>query len=161
MLLSCWWALYLWAQRCANRKSAGFSSLVLQISDLEKASFLGRGGDFGFQCLLSSWHFCWDCWSISANCVGFWDMVLEQSSEVAAFCHLPYLDSSLWTMLFAFLFSLSFKRGCITNPEIITHPSCSISDVPYHILEVSWLLFSHFLCYKEEYSFATSSNTAS
>lgn len=68
---------------------------------------------------------------------------------------------SLWTMLFAFLFSLSFKRGCIINPEIIIHPSCSILDVPYQILEVSWLLVSLFLCYKEEYSFATSSNTAS
>lgn len=32
----------------ANRESAGFSALVFQISELEKASFLGRGGDFGF-----------------------------------------------------------------------------------------------------------------
>lgn len=108
MLLSCWWALYLWAQCCANGESAGFSALVFQISDLEKESFLGRATDFSFQCLLNSWHFYWDCWSISANCVGFWDMVLEQSSEVAAFCHLPSLDSvcELWFLLSYFSFLL-------------------------------------------------------
>lgn len=64
-------------------------------------------------------------------------------------------------MIFCFPIFFSFKKGCIISPEIITHPSHSILDVPYQILEVSWLLFSLIFCYKEEYSFAASSNTAS
>lgn len=83
-------------------------------------------------------------------------MVLEQSFEVTAFCHLPSLDS-VCELCFCFP---TFKRGCIINPEIITHPSCSILDVPYQILEVSRLLFSLIFHYKEKYSFAASSNTA-